>query len=148
MANVTRAGSDSLSSWWKIAAIVTMVFGFGVLILITVKAYQNAPPIPATVVDPTGAILFTSADVAAGQEVFLKHGLMNNGTIWGHGGYLGPDFSAQYLHNWALDVGRSGGAGTFRPALCRARAGGSGRDRRHRRGDAAGRTATTRRPAC
>jgi nitric oxide reductase subunit B len=104
MANMARAGSDKLSSWWNIAAAITMVFGFGVLILITVKAYENAPPIPATVLDPAGAVLFTSDDVAAGQEVFLKHGLMNNGTIWGHGGYLGPDFSAQYLHNWALDA--------------------------------------------
>ncbi|HVR67477.1 MAG TPA: nitric-oxide reductase large subunit, partial [Verrucomicrobiae bacterium] len=104
MANAARAGRDTLSSWWNIAAAVTMAFGFGVLILITVKAYENAPPIPATVTDPTGTILFTGADVAEGQQVFLKHGLMNNGTIWGHGGYLGPDFSAQYLHNWALDA--------------------------------------------
>ncbi len=104
MANMARAGSDTLSSWWNIAAAITMLFGFGFLILITVKAYENAPPIPATVLDPAGAVLFTSDDVAAGQQVFLKHGLMNNGTIWGHGGYLGPDFSAQYLHNWALDA--------------------------------------------
>ena len=61
-------------------------------------------PSPHGLLDPAGAVLFTSDDVAAGQEVFLKHGLMNNGTIWGHGGYLGPDFSAQYLHNWALDA--------------------------------------------
>ena len=97
-------GSDSFSVWWKVAAIVTMVFGFSVLIGVTVEAYRKAPPIPARAVDAGGAILFTSEDVAAGQQVFLKHGLMNNGTIWGHGAYLGPDFSAQYLHNWALDV--------------------------------------------
>jgi nitric oxide reductase subunit B len=104
MAQTQVASSDDLSPWWKIASIVTMLFGFAVLILLTVKAYQNAPPIPARVVDPAGAVLFTSEDVAAGQQVFLKHGLMDNGTIWGHGGYLGPDFSAAYLHNWALDI--------------------------------------------
>jgi len=97
-------GGGSLWFWWKVAAIVTMVFGFSVLIGVTVEAYRKAPPIPARVVDAAGAVLFTSEDVAAGQQVFLKHGLMNNGTIWGHGAYLGPDFSAQYLHNWALDV--------------------------------------------
>jgi nitric oxide reductase subunit B len=113
MANMARAGSDTLSSWWNIAAAVTMVFGFSVLILITVKAYENAPPIPATVTDPAGAVLFTSDDVAAGQQVFLKHGLMNNGTIWGHGGYLGPDFSAQYLHNWALDAAEQNAQARF-----------------------------------
>src|SRR5262249_2528678 len=32
------------------------------------------------------------------------YGLMANGTIWGHGAYLGPDFSATYLHNWALEA--------------------------------------------
>jgi nitric oxide reductase subunit B len=100
----SAAVRSSLSPWWKVSAITAMVLGFAVLILLTVKAYQNAPPIPAQVVDPAGAILFTSDDVAAGQQVFLKHGLMDNGTIWGHGGYLGPDFSAQYLHDWALDV--------------------------------------------
>lgn len=104
MAATRIQSGDDLSPWWKIASIVTMAFGFGVLILLTIKAYQDAPPIPAQVVDPAGAIVFTSADVAAGQQVFLKHGLMDNGTIWGHGGYLGPDFSAQYLHDWALGI--------------------------------------------
>src|SRR5262245_19160238 len=104
MATSRDLAQNNLSSWWKAAAAITMIFGFGALILITVKAYDNLPPTPATVTDPAGAVLFTSADVAAGQQVFLKHGLMDNGTIWGHGGYLGPDFSAQYLHNWALDA--------------------------------------------
>src|SRR4029077_4754318 len=90
--------------WWKVAAIVTMVFGFTILIGLTVEAYRQAPPIPARAVEPGGTVIFTNDDVVAGQQVFLKHGLMANGTIWGHGAYLGPDFSAQYLHNWALDV--------------------------------------------
>lgn len=113
MTTSANAPTANLSSWWKVAAIVTMAVGFGFLGLITIKAYENAPPIPATVVDPTGAVLFTSDDVAAGQQVFLKHGLMNNGTIWGHGGYLGPDFSAQYLHNWALDAAEQGAQERF-----------------------------------
>src|SRR5215471_12310568 len=81
-----------------------MAAGFAVLILMTVKAYQNAPPIPDKFVDPAGAVVFTVDDVIAGQQVFLKHGLMDNGTIWGHGGYLGSDFSAQSLHILALDL--------------------------------------------
>src|SRR6185295_3038936 len=113
MAATRIQSGDDLSPWGKIASIVTMAFGFGVLILLTIKAYQDAPPIPAQVVDPAGAIVFTSADVAAGQQVFLKHGLMDNGTIWGHGGYLGPDFSAQYLHDWALDIAERGAQDTF-----------------------------------
>src|SRR5579864_5284099 len=93
-----------LSPWWTRAVITTMAIGFAVLILVTAKAYQNAPPIPARAVDASGKVIFTSADIGLGQQVFLKHGLMDNGTIWGHGGYLGPDFSAQYLHALALDL--------------------------------------------
>src|SRR5215469_14339587 len=95
---------ESLSVWWKVAAVGTMAAGFAVLFLLTVKAYQNAPPIPDKFVDPAGAVVFAADDVIDGQQVFLKHGLMDNGTIWGHGGYLGPDFSAQSLHILALDL--------------------------------------------
>jgi len=95
---------ESISSWWKVAALGTMAAGFAALILLTVKAYQNAPPIPEKFADPAGSAVFSADDVIAGQQVFLKHGLMDNGTIWGHGGYLGPDFSAQSLHILALDL--------------------------------------------
>jgi nitric oxide reductase subunit B len=104
MADTLTERLEPLSSWWRVAAIVTMAAGFAVLILLTVTAYQNARPIPDKFVDPAGAVVFTADDVIAGQQVFLKHGLMDNGTIWGHGGYLGPDFSAQSLHILALDL--------------------------------------------
>jgi nitric oxide reductase subunit B len=105
MAEISAGAGTQLSPWWKRIAIITMLFGFAILILLTAKAYDNAPPIPARAIDPAGTVVFTGEDVTAGQEIFLKHGLMNNGTIWGHGAYLGPDFSAQYLHNRALDLG-------------------------------------------
>jgi len=44
----------------------------------------------------------TGEDVLAGQEVFLKNGLMEYGSIFGHGADLGPDFTADYLHPAAL----------------------------------------------
>jgi nitric oxide reductase subunit B len=81
------------------------VVGFAVLIWLTARVYVDAPPIPEKVVSSTGETVFTREDILAGQEVFLKYGLMENGTIWGHGAYLGPDFSAQYLHTLALDIG-------------------------------------------
>ena len=46
MADALTGPMESLSSWWKVAALGTMAAGFAVLILLTVKAYQNAPPIP------------------------------------------------------------------------------------------------------
>ena len=94
--------SDTLSPWWRRLSLITMALGFAVLVLLTVKVYHEAPPIPDRVVSPGGTILFSGDDIHAGQQVFLKYGLMDNGTIWGHGAMLGPDFSAEYLHTLAL----------------------------------------------
>ena len=58
--------------------------------------------IPSNVLSSTGELLFTGQDVLAGQQVFLKNGLMEYGSISGHGAYLGADFSADYLHRAAL----------------------------------------------
>ncbi len=75
-----------------------MIGGFSVLSVVTVLTYSNAPPVPEQVTDGTGAVVFTGADIQKGQEVFLKYGLMEHGSLWGHGAYLGPDYSAEYLH--------------------------------------------------
>lgn len=98
---------EQLSPWWRHAVIVILVFGFSVLIWQAVMSYRDAPPIPDTVVGLSGETILTGDDIRAGQEVFLKYGLMENGSIWGHGAYLGPDFSAEYLHTLAVDAGES-----------------------------------------
>jgi nitric oxide reductase subunit B len=98
------ASDERLSRWWPRTVVAVILVGFSVLIMLTIKVHYDAPPIPDRIVDERGAVLFTKQDIQAGQEVFLKHGLMDNGSIWGHGGYLGPDFSAQYLHNVAVYV--------------------------------------------
>ncbi len=99
------ASTTRLSPWWRNTAILVLMMGFTVLIWIAVRSYQDAPPIPARVVGPAGETLFTRDDIVAGQQVFLKYGLMENGTIWGHGAYLGPDFSAAYLHALSIETG-------------------------------------------
>lgn len=58
-----------------------MVLGFSALILLTVKVYHEAPPIPDRVVVADGSTLFTGEDIREGQQVFLKYGLMDNGSI-------------------------------------------------------------------
>jgi nitric oxide reductase subunit B len=100
-----NAVTDRLSPWWRNSVILVMVIGFAVLIWMTFTTYRDAPPIPEKVVSSTGETIFSGEDILAGQEVFLKFGLMENGSIWGHGAYLGPDFSAEYLHTLALDAG-------------------------------------------
>ncbi len=97
--------TERLSPWWRRSVIFVLVVGFAVLIWMTVSAHLNAPPIPEEVINSSGERIFTGEDILAGQQVFLKYGLMENGTIWGHGAYLGPDFSAEYLHTLALDAG-------------------------------------------
>ena len=95
-----------LSPWWLRAVGIVMVFGFSGLIVITLLAYRNAPPVPERVVDAQGVTVFTGEDVREGQTVFLKYGLMSNGSIWGHGSYLGPDYSALACTGWAHTRGK------------------------------------------
>jgi nitric oxide reductase subunit B len=98
-----KKSDNELSPRWKFGVILTLVIGFAVLIWIAFLAYEDAPPIPEKIVSPSGQTLITGGDIIAGQQVFLRYGLMENGTIWGHGAYLGPDFSAQYLHTLGMD---------------------------------------------
>jgi nitric oxide reductase subunit B len=100
-----KPSAGTLSPWWRNTVILIMILGFSVLIGLAVKAYQAAPPIPEKTVGPSGETVFTREDILAGQQAFLKYGLMDNGSIWGHGAYLGPDFSAEYLHTLAADAG-------------------------------------------
>ncbi|HEX7553872.1 MAG TPA: hypothetical protein VF378_09975, partial [Geothrix sp.] len=93
--------TSPISPWWRQAVILVMILGFTLLTIVTVKTYSGAPPIPAQVVDEAGRVVFLEADVNKGQEVFFKYGLMEHGTLWGHGAYLGPDYTAEYLHRLA-----------------------------------------------
>ena len=97
--------TEALNPWWRRSVALVFVCGMAVLVFMSVQAYRYAPPIPEKVVDPAGAIVFTGRDIEAGQQIFLKYALMQNGSIWGHGSYLGPDYSARYLHELSLDVG-------------------------------------------
>ncbi|MDE7240703.1 cbb3-type cytochrome c oxidase subunit I [Desulfovibrio sp.] len=94
----SQEGPAGISRWWIICLSVIMIFGFTILLTITGLAFVEKPPIPEQVVGPDGRPLFTAQEIKEGQEVFLAKGLMSNGTVWGHGSYLGPDFPALTLH--------------------------------------------------
>lgn len=98
MRQESEPSSQPLSPWWRHSVLLVMMFGFSILTVVTVLTYTNAPPIPRRVVNSGGALIFTGDEIERGQEVFLKHGLMEHGTLWGHGAYLGPDYTAEYLH--------------------------------------------------
>lgn len=81
---------------------VGMVAMFSLLLAIGYEIYQKAPPIPESVRSQSGDILFTRENVTTGQNVWQSMGGMQQGSIWGHGGYLAPDWSADWLHREAV----------------------------------------------
>ncbi len=97
--------------WIQLSALVALTGLFG-LVLMGWLTYRSDPPIPQRVISTTGAVVFTGADIHAGQDVFLKNGLMQYGSIFGHGAYLGPDFTADYLHRSATEVLKTYGGPT------------------------------------
>ena len=86
---------------WLILAIA-MIISFGVLLFMGRQIYQMGPPISENVATTTGEILFTGNDVETGQNVWQSIGGMEQGSIWGHGSYLAPDWSADWLHREAI----------------------------------------------
>ncbi len=95
-------GRMVISRWWAQVAILTFLAGFTVLGWMAYAVHTEHPPVPDRVVDPSGRTVFTGRAIQAGHDVFRKYGLMEHGTIFGHGAYLGPDFTAEYLHRAAL----------------------------------------------
>lgn len=93
-----------VSKVWAQVAVLTFLLGFTGLGILAVLIYAKVAPIPARVVTPAGTLLFDRGDIQDGQNVFQRYGLMQHGTLFGHGAYLGPDFTAQYLHEAALDM--------------------------------------------
>ncbi|MEA2191764.1 MAG: nitric oxide reductase subunit [Solirubrobacteraceae bacterium] len=86
-----------VSSGWIQAVVLVILFGFFVLGLLAYRTYQAKPPVPKRTVSEQGRVLYTARDVQRGQQVFLHNGLMEYGSVFGHGAYLGPDFTADYL---------------------------------------------------
>ena len=86
------------SGFWKHGLLLTLLLGFTVMLVGGAYIYKTRAPIPASVVDSAGNLLFTAGDVQKGQEIFRQYNLMNYGSMLGHGAYLGPDYTAQALH--------------------------------------------------
>ena len=87
-----------------IALGVVMLVSFAVLGGVGYKAINNGPPIPSKVVTADGQVLFTGETIRNGQNVWQSTGGQEIGTIWGHGAYVAPDWSADYLHRQSIFV--------------------------------------------
>jgi len=85
---------------WQWLAVV-FVLSFAALGYLGREIYLAAPPIP-TVKSADGTVLFTKEQVQDGQRAWLAAGGQQLGTVWGHGSYVAPDWSADWLRREAL----------------------------------------------
>jgi nitric oxide reductase subunit B len=86
--------------WWILGFVVGSAFlllGF-----LGREVYRQAPPIPERVVSASGDVLMTKDQILDGQQVWQSIGGQQVGSIWGHGAYQAPDWSADWLHREAL----------------------------------------------
>src|SRR5579875_677031 len=100
-----------ISSRWLQGVVLTFAVGFGILGYLALRVYEDHAPVPERVVSEAGEQVFRGADILQGQVLFLTYGLMEYGSIYGHGAYLGPDFTADYLHRQALAMRKFYGGG-------------------------------------
>lgn len=82
--------------WLTLLAVVLV--SFTILGILGAKAINNAPPIPTQVVTTDGKVLFDDNTIQNGQSVWQSLGGQEIGSIWGHGAYVAPDWTADYLH--------------------------------------------------
>src|SRR5688500_12808325 len=88
--------------WMWFSAV--LLLSFLVLGWTGVRIYQEAPPVPDRVVTTEGVEVVPSGAILAGQTVWQSLGGMEVGSIWGHGSYVAPDWTADWLHRTAVFI--------------------------------------------
>ncbi len=91
----------ALRSLW-IGLTIIVVASFAALLHYGREIYQVAPPIPEVVETTGGDLLFPGEDVLHGQDVWRSVGGQELGSIWGHGAYTAPDWTADWVHREAV----------------------------------------------
>ncbi len=94
--------SNTKRLWLGLGAL--LVVSFSVLLWAGGEIFRAAPPVPERVVGPGGQVVYTKADIEKGRQVWQSMGGMQLGSIWGHGGYVAPDWSADWLHREAVAI--------------------------------------------
>src|SRR6185369_6055005 len=87
-----------------IALTVVIVASFSVLGIVGYRGIQKAPPIPGRVLTADGRVLFDRNTIQLGQGVWQSIGGQEVGSIFGHGAYLAPDWTADWLHREAMHI--------------------------------------------
>ena len=95
---------EMISVKLKVYFIVALVSSIGIALIGYVYTARDLPPYPGKIVLESGQELSGRQQIIAGQHVWQKYGLMDVGSVWGHGTYRGPDFTAQALHNLGINM--------------------------------------------
>jgi nitric oxide reductase subunit B len=85
------------NSFLKSILIFTILISFTVLLVGGYWIFKEMAPRPKEVRSESGKVLMTKETIIGGQAVFQKYGLMDYGTVLGHGSYMGPDYTAEAL---------------------------------------------------
>lgn len=88
--------------WLAFGAVV--VLSFAVLGWTGIRIYQEAPPVPERVITSEGRELLGPGDIHHGQNVWQSIGGMEVGSVWGHGSYVAPGWTADWLHREAMFI--------------------------------------------
>ncbi|MEC5398534.1 nitric-oxide reductase large subunit [Uliginosibacterium sp. H1] len=86
------------------ALAVLLVTSFSLLLWSGTEIQRNAAPMPERVVSEDGSVLYTRSEIERGRQVWQSMGGMQLGSIWGHGAYVAPDWSADWLHREAVSI--------------------------------------------
>ena len=87
-----------------IAFVLVLLVSFMILGWIGTRINAEKPPIPERVVTTDGTVLIDNGQIESGQNVWQSMGGMEVGSIWGHGSYVAPDWSADWLHREATFI--------------------------------------------
>ncbi|MFZ0454529.1 MAG: nitric-oxide reductase large subunit [Ignavibacteriaceae bacterium] len=87
-----------------IGFIAVLVLSFAGLGYMGVEIYQQSPPIPNKYVTKEGKVLITGQEIKDGQNVWESIGGQETGSIWGHGSYVAPDWTADWLHRESVFI--------------------------------------------
>lgn len=87
---------------WILFAVVVGL-SFATLGYYGFEIYQKAPPVPDKVISD-GKVLFTGEDILDGQNVWQSIGGQEVGSVWGHGAYIAPDWTADWIHREAVFI--------------------------------------------
>lgn len=83
---------------------LTVFAAFFILGFFGREVYRQAPPIPSEIRTTDGTLVMTRDEILTGQTVWQSTGGQQLGSIWGHGAYQAPDWTADWLHREATTL--------------------------------------------